>query len=149
MTRNRRNRNRQPAQRKAQDSSIAKVSVGVSNFRGPIPPPEVLAGYEQVLPGSPERILRMAEEQARHRISMEAAALQHEMGQSIRGLWTGLAVAVVGIAAGSYVAYLGNTGFGIGVIVMTIGSIVTAYLTGIHTRRKERERRVSMLSGQD
>lgn len=80
---------------------------------------------------------------------MEEAALKHEMGQSSRGLWAGLAVTVVGIAAGSYVAYLGSTGFGIGVIGMTIGSIVTTYLTGIYTRRKERERRLSMLSGQE
>ena len=80
---------------------------------------------------------------------MEKVALQHEMGQSSRGLWAGLAVTVVGIAAGSYVAYLGSTGFGIGVMGMTIGSIVTTYLTGIYTRRKERERRLSMLSGQE
>ncbi len=75
--------------------------------------------------------------------------MQHEMGQSSRGLWTGLAVAIVGIAAGSYVSYLGNTGFGIGVIGMTIGSIVTTYLTGIYARRKERERRLRVLSAQD
>ena len=128
---------------------MTSVSVGVSKFSGPLPPPESLEGYERVLPGSADRILAMAEEQASHRISMEAAALQHEMAQSNRGLWAGLTVAVVGIAAGSYVSYLGNTGFGIGVIGMTIGSIATTYLTGIYTRRKERERRVRMLSGQD
>ena len=136
-------------QKNAQDSSVDAVSIGVAAFSGPLPPPEVLAGYEQVLPGSPERILAMAEEQSGHRMKMEEAALRHEMGQSSRGLWAGLVVTIVGIAAGSYVAYLGSTGFGIGVIGMTIGSIVTTYLTGIYTRRKERERRLRVLSGQE
>ena len=40
-------------------------------FLGPLPPPEILAQYEQILPGSAERIMVMAENQAEHRQSLE------------------------------------------------------------------------------
>lgn len=39
----------------------------VEAFSGPLPPPEVLRGYNDVLPGAAERIFTMAEAQAEHR----------------------------------------------------------------------------------
>jgi len=43
-----------------------------------IPSPELIAEYEKVVRGSGERILRMAEEQARHRTYIEIRALKNE-----------------------------------------------------------------------
>lgn len=42
-----------------------------SEFSDPIPPPSIISGYENVLPGSADRILAMAENQAKHRQEME------------------------------------------------------------------------------
>ena len=42
-----------------------------SEFSGPIPPPNIIKGYEEVLPGSADRILAMAEKQSNHRQEME------------------------------------------------------------------------------
>jgi len=39
--------------------------------QGPLPSPEVLAGYEQIHPGAANRIIRMAEQQVKHRQSLE------------------------------------------------------------------------------
>lgn len=46
-----------------------------SSYRGPIPPPELLGDYEQISPGSAERILKMAERDLAHRSQMESRAL--------------------------------------------------------------------------
>jgi len=35
-------------------------------FSGPVPHPQILQGYDQIIPGAAERILRMAEEDAEH-----------------------------------------------------------------------------------
>lgn len=40
--------------------------------RGPIPPPELLQGYERVVPGGAERVLAMAERQAAYRQKIES-----------------------------------------------------------------------------
>ena len=42
-----------------------------SEFRGPIPPPEIISGYEAIIPGAADRILAMAEKQSQHRQEME------------------------------------------------------------------------------
>ena len=36
-------------------------------FAGPIPPPSMMKQYEETLPGSADRILKMAEKQSEHR----------------------------------------------------------------------------------
>lgn len=52
----------QPEQRKVK--SAVQVS---ETYSGPLPPPEALAKYDQVVPGAAERILQMAEKEMQHR----------------------------------------------------------------------------------
>ena len=49
------------------------VIAQATRFSGPLPPPQLLQGYEDVLPGAAERILRMTEKQLDHNIKMEEA----------------------------------------------------------------------------
>ncbi|WP_373565396.1 DUF2335 domain-containing protein [Bradyrhizobium diazoefficiens] len=44
--------------------------------RGPIPSPEQFGGYEQILPGSADRILKMAEKEQDHRHDWERRHLR-------------------------------------------------------------------------
>lgn len=46
------------------------------SFRGPLPPPALYEHYEEVLSGSADRILRMAEKEQDHRISWEQSELK-------------------------------------------------------------------------
>ena len=48
-----------------QETTIRKVVAKVieSEFSGPIPPPNIMRGYEEILPGAADRILSMAERQ--------------------------------------------------------------------------------------
>lgn len=41
------------------------------SYSGPLPPPEDFAKYEQNLPGSMDRILKLTEKQVEHRIELE------------------------------------------------------------------------------
>lgn len=56
----------------AEDGRILAVRGLVQQFRGPLPPPAVLRGYDEVVPGGAERILAMAERQAAHRQNIES-----------------------------------------------------------------------------
>jgi len=60
----------QPQQQAIQVAAAAQV------HQGPLPPPEVLAGYNRVVPGAAERILVMAETEAVNRNRREDEALQ-------------------------------------------------------------------------
>lgn len=77
-----------------------------SEFSGPLPPPEVLAKYENAFPGAAKKIFQMAEDQAQHRRSMEKESLQLASRDSLFGIITGFVIAIVGIVGGIYIVYL-------------------------------------------
>lgn len=109
-------------------------------FSGPIPPPNIIAGYENTIPGSADRIIRMAEQQSSHRQQMELMEIKAEARDSLLGvifafgLGMGclaaciIMVIMVPVAAGAICgSILGVTG---------IASIVTAFLK--NTRRSDK-----------
>ena len=71
---------------------------------GPLPSPDVLQKYDQVLPGLAERIMRLTENQHRHRQAIETRIVKtltasHWLSFA-RGM-SGKATAVVGLCEGS------------------------------------------------
>jgi len=65
---------------------------------GPIPSPGDIALYNQHIPEGADRIMRMAEKQAAHRISIETAVISEQQRQSARGQVFGLIIGLFGIA---------------------------------------------------
>jgi len=75
-------------------------------FQGPIPPVEDFAGYERILPGAADRILKMAENQAGHRQTLERRALSGDLIKVMMG--TVLAYITFAGAMGGAVYLLAN-----------------------------------------
>jgi uncharacterized membrane protein len=71
------------------------------HFAGPLPPPDALAGYEQVLPGAAKQIFAMAERQANHRQDLERVVV---IGGHLRS-WAGLVAGLVVALAFLFVSY--------------------------------------------
>ena len=70
------------------------------SFSGPLPAPEDFAEYERCLPGSTDRILKMAEKQVDHRIDAEKTIINNKFKQSGIGQILGaILVALFGIIA--------------------------------------------------
>lgn len=63
-------------------------------FIGPLPPPSVLKGYDEIIPGGAERILIMAEKQLEHRIERETKISNGLLAQSERGQHYALTVSL-------------------------------------------------------
>ncbi len=61
-------------------------------FSGPMPPPNILNGYEKILPGAADRILSMAETQSKHRQSMEKKMIEAEARDGLLGILFGFAL---------------------------------------------------------
>ena len=80
-----------------------------ASFSGPLPPPSMFGEYDRVLPGSAERILRMAEREQAHRMNWETTALGGDIRQEQYGQWFGLLIAVLCIGSAVYLAMNGQT----------------------------------------
>src|SRR5262245_53092041 len=69
---------------------VMQVDVS-TQFYGPIPPPAILEGYNRVLPGSAERILKMDENEQANRGGLIVAGVGKQ--------WGGLSAFVLSLAA--------------------------------------------------
>jgi uncharacterized membrane protein len=110
-----------------------------SSFSGPLPPPDILQHYEDVVPGAADRIFKMAENQANHRQDLEGRVIRSDILKSYFGLAAGFAVAVVAIVGGVIVATGGQGTAGAAIGGAPVAALVVAFLSGTSSRRSERE----------
>lgn len=96
-----------------------------SSFKGPLPPPEILEGYEGILPGASERIIKMAEKQQDHRMFIEKTIVERQTKQSGHGqTWGGVLAVLFGVIA----LVLGYNGHDV-----LAGVIATTTIVGLAT----------------
>ena len=101
-------------------------------FSGPLPPASMFGEYERVLPGSADRILRMAEKEQDHRIEWETKALSGEMRQERYGQQLGFWVAISCIGGAVYLAMNGQA-----IIAAILGGSTVLSLAGRFLQRKK------------
>ena len=103
-----------------------------SEFSGPIPPPSIINGYEEVVPGSADRIIRMAEKQSEHRQHMEEIMIKTEARDSLLGILFAFILGIGCIVASIVIviAVPENAGAISGALIgMTgIGSIIVTFI---------------------
>ena len=108
------------------------------SFSGPLPPPEILGRYNDILPGAAERIIQMAEKQAAHRQALETVAISSDASRSKWGQIFGFIVATIGLVVS---CLLGIYGSAITASVMgagTLVALVSVFIYGSKTRKNER-----------
>ena len=66
-------------------------------YSGPIPHPNILRQFEEVIPGSAERILKMAEKEQEHRHEFENKIISHKKIMELTGLIFGFLLSLIHI----------------------------------------------------
>lgn len=107
-------------------------------YSGPIPPPEALARYEEIQSGAADRIIKMAEKQQEHRMSLETKAIGGQIDQSKRGQIFGFIVILLCISVAVFFAVaFGMTTFAEIFLTVTMVILVTLFITGKNVMRKD------------
>jgi uncharacterized membrane protein len=119
-------------------ASIVSIS-SESSFSGPLPPPQILREFDEVIPGAAERIVKMAEKQQDHRIRLESRVITSDIIRSWAGLILGACLGIVIVGCGSYLVHEGHDTAGATIITGTLVSLVTAFMSVTKSRRQERE----------
>lgn len=78
------------------------------SFSGPLPPPEYLQGYENVLSGSAERILKMAEKEQEERLANNRQMVTIVSNERRRGQMFGFLLSILLIISGFVLGYYGH-----------------------------------------
>jgi uncharacterized membrane protein len=107
-----------------------------------LPPPAVLAQYNEIVPGAAERILAMAEGQAQHRQQLEKSVIESDIKNSRLGLHYGLLIGLVAVIGGSVCIVSGYEVGGSIVGGTGLTGLVGVFVYGSRQKQKEREARV-------
>ncbi|MBW1721272.1 MAG: DUF2335 domain-containing protein [Deltaproteobacteria bacterium] len=111
-----------------QGAQIAQISG--TRFAGPIPPPDLLKGYDDIIPGAAERILRMAEEEAAYAHRMNQLTLELSAKEVKRGQVSGFGVAIAAFIVATVALFLGLEKAAMTIGGTTIVGLVTVFVTG-------------------
>ncbi len=132
-------RNKQLSTTNKREQQVITRQTISAQFSGPLPPPAILEKYDMVSPGAADRIISMAETQAKHRQALELQVISSGVSNSKLGLIFGLIIGLAGLGAATLLGIYGQpllSGIiGIGSIVSLVGT----FIYGSQSGKKERQ----------
>lgn len=131
----------QPSVRSDARAQIVEA-LHASLYTGPIPPPEVLAQYENVLPGLADRIMAESERQRAHRQEAEMTLIRNDARARMAGLIVGMVVALAALALAGVLAALGQSVWAVAIALAEIAALAGVFVLGHLRRREERTTRL-------
>jgi len=114
-------------------------------FSGPLPLPNLIARYNEIIPNGAERIMAMAERQSAHREQMEARVVNGNVASQTRGSYFAFILALISIMGGFFLIYAGKNAQGLVAIIVSVGSLAGVFIYSKYEQRKERERKSETL----
>lgn len=118
-----------------QPQFVARVQGTV--FQGPLPPPEILAGYDKVLPGAANRIISMAEKNQSHRHSLEAKVIPSGIVSERIGQIFAFLLYLGVLASGTYLVSTGKDTVGITELLGSTAAFAALYFRGQREKKRE------------
>lgn len=120
-----------------QELRISLNEVRSMMFSGPLPPPDVLAGYDDIIEGGADRLFSMVEKEQAHRLEMKGKLVECQITdtasarrQEGRGQIFALVIGLSIILAGVLMTVLGYAVAGATVITGTLAAGVGAFIIG-------------------
>src|SRR3989344_892375 len=92
-------------------------------YSGPLPPASEFERYERVLPGSANRIIKLAEHQSGHRRFIEKIVVLFDSLKALAGLIGGLAIVGGGMWAGVYLLMHDKALGGFVALIVPLGTV--------------------------
>lgn len=114
----------------------AFVALEQRMFSGPLPSPEDFNAYGKVVKDAPQRILKMAEEQSKHRMDMEKKLLNRSTAESVMGQIIGFLIAILFLGAALWLGLNGHDVLA-GAIVAAISSLIIVFVLKKSPKDKE------------
>ena len=130
------------------------VSLQASAWSAPLPAPDDFQRYEDILPGTANRILELVEKQQNHqhtqeRTVLEQARLLLDMDQKVAngdsrraylGIFAGLSLSLVTIGGGIYLISNGHDWAGLTLAGINLTGLAGVFVYGVRIRHAERRR---------
>lgn len=111
--------------------------VVASSFSGPLPPPSVLESYNDVSPGSADRIIAMAEREQQQRHAWDNGLLATERRYAVLGLLAGWTTAIALAAGAALAGIFGDWRVGVALAAASATGMVWKLVEGRSAAKEE------------
>ena len=128
----------QPVQHQKPTTVSASIS---TSYQGPLPPPEMLERYNQVLPNGADRIVSMAESQMRHRHGLESIVINGNVKAQSRTQLFAFLLGVLAIGGGIGLIAFNKSTQGLVAVITALTAYSGVFIYGRYEQRIERERK--------
>ncbi|XJS09831.1 DUF2335 domain-containing protein [Aerococcaceae bacterium WGS1372] len=118
---------------------IEKEVLSVSQYRysGPIPHPDLLREFNDIIPNGADRILKMTEVQSKHRQEIEKLVITAKNRDSRNGVYFAGLIGIIAIIGTIVLIAIDKTFAGLIVGGGTLGSLVGIYIKGTYIGEKD------------
>ncbi|MDR1249035.1 MAG: DUF2335 domain-containing protein [Treponema sp.] len=107
--------------------------------QGPLPPPAELEKYEGLYPGATRLLFDNFINQSNHRMELEKTVIKGDNRRADIAQWLSFAIGITALVGGFLLILKGKDGFGFASIIGALGTLLSSFIGGILSRRKERE----------
>ena len=122
-----------------------RIQAMMRSFSGPLPPPEALERYNQIVPGAAERIIAMAESQHDHRQELEKHVIHSNVSAQRLGTLLGFIVAMTAIIGGIWLIHEGKDTAGLASVLTALGALVGVFVYSKVEQKKELDKKTEAL----
>lgn len=113
--------------------------VQYSEHSGPLPPPQLLAEYDRIVPGGAERIFAQFESQSAHRQYIEKKVIDSNTFVQKFGAFAAFVLGFIAIGGGLLLVYIGKSITGFGAFFGGLASLIGVYVYGKISQSNERK----------
>lgn len=109
-------------------TSAQYIKIEHRKHSGPLPSPEILHAYNQIIPNGADRIMKLAENQREHRSKLELMVVSRQFNQSSTGQWIGAGIVVVSLGAAVYLAMNDKTAIAAIIVGINLVSMAVVFV---------------------
>jgi uncharacterized membrane protein len=117
---------------------VVEQRLEASFYSGPIPDPDMLAQFEHVLPGSADRLLRMAEKEQDHRHEDQRRRTGAEVFQRKGGLMSATVICLLVAGGGIYLLGLGRNIEGFVALIGSLGVLAASFIAAFAAKASQK-----------
>ena len=105
--------------------------------KGPLPDPETLRQYSEIIPNGADRVMKMAEDQLAHRIKIESKVIGSQTLESKLGQIFALIIGLSFLAGGVWVILEGHSVAGTILSTVDIVALVSVFIYGRQYQKRD------------
>ncbi|MCT0229362.1 DUF2335 domain-containing protein [Synechococcus sp. CS-1324] len=102
--------------------------VSVSSWEGPLPHPDILAKYNQVISNGADRVMAMAEKEQTHRHDLEEKITNSVSSENSRGQWFAFIIACASLCLAAYLFAVGKNSIAVCMVLGDFLIIAGAFI---------------------